>query len=202
MASSQFSGTCHAGFSLAKTHVQEFAYTIAQMSHSGGGLFAFVIIAILALSYRPRSTKVDAPVIGKVWSWEPSLITGLRFLLYSRSILEEGYRRVSLSIVPRHEPRSANTAKTKYKDRAFIIRRLDTDIVVLPTKYLEELKSLPLSKISALEAQARVSNVLDVSNQHGMADVFRVWGANTLGLIKCQKVHFKQGHFNMVSCQN
>lgn len=103
MASSQFSGTCYAGFSLAKTHVQEFAYTIAQMSHSGFGLFAFVIIAFLALSYRPRSTKVDAPMIGKLWSWEPCFITGMRFLLYSRSILEEGYRRVSLSIMPRYE---------------------------------------------------------------------------------------------------
>lgn len=40
----------------------------------------------------------------------------------------------------------------QYKDTAYRLLRLDSELIVLPTKYANELKNLPASKLSALDA--------------------------------------------------
>lgn len=95
MTSNQYSEACNAAFTQVKIYVQAFANTTSRVPQSGVGLLVCAIMVIMALSYRPRPSKVDAPVVGKLWSWEPSWLTGMRFLLCSRDILREAYRQVS-----------------------------------------------------------------------------------------------------------
>ena len=45
----------------------------------------------------------------------------------------------------------------QYKDRAFVVRKLDGDISILPTKYLDELRQLSSEKLSGVKAQSLVS---------------------------------------------
>ncbi|KAI1320900.1 cytochrome P450 [Xylariaceae sp. FL0255] len=80
-------------------------------------------------------TTIDAPVVGKVWRWEPTWCTGLRFLFGSQYIIKEGYE--------------------KFKDTAFVARRLDADFLILSNKYADELKSLPKSDLFAMDTLAR-----------------------------------------------
>ena len=45
---------------------------------------------------------------------------------------------------------------SKFKDGMFWIRRNDTDLLVISTKYVDELRGLPESKASPIQAHIRV----------------------------------------------
>ncbi|KAE8150191.1 cytochrome P450 [Aspergillus avenaceus] len=68
------------------------------------------------------------------WSiWFPACLNRLFYMRYARSMLAFGYMR--------------------YPDKPFRILKLDGDLVVLPRKYLDELKSLHPSQASLLDAR-------------------------------------------------
>ena len=52
---------------------------------------------------------------------------------------------------------SALADRLQYKDTPFVVRRWDTDITVLPNKYLNELRLYPTTKLSGVKAQVAVS---------------------------------------------
>lgn len=41
----------------------------------------------------------------------------------------------------------------KFKDRPFVLKRYDVDITVMPNKYLGELRLIPPTKLSGVQAQ-------------------------------------------------
>ncbi|KAI1325994.1 cytochrome P450 [Xylariaceae sp. FL0255] len=95
------------------------------------------ILAILVLSWlRPGSPRItDTPVHGFRFWFETSFLLKARFVMNASQIIESGYN--------------------KFKDVPFVVRRFDADITVLPIKYLDELRLLPVSKLSAKESQAK-----------------------------------------------
>ncbi|KAL3462588.1 cytochrome P450 [Aspergillus heterothallicus] len=66
-------------------------------------------------------------------------------------------------------PSLINYGYNKYNDRPFRILKVDADMIVLPAKYLPEIRYLPLSQISLLDAQFNsvcgdYTNILNNSN--------------------------------------
>ena len=53
---------------------------------------------------------------------------------------------------------------SKFKDSMFWIRRNDTDLLVISTKYVDELRGLPESKISPIQAHIRVGESISISS--------------------------------------
>ena len=62
--------------------------------------YAVVFAAILAtvpffVSYQGKKDRLDAPIVGYRWFWEPAWLLRLRFITNSFSMLTEGYAKVS-----------------------------------------------------------------------------------------------------------
>ncbi|EXL39272.1 hypothetical protein FOCG_18117 [Fusarium oxysporum f. sp. radicis-lycopersici 26381] len=83
------------------------------------GLFWFITFVTSQDSPKVKG----APIVGKKFWLEPSVFQRLRFTTQSRHVLQDAY--------------------DKFKDRIFVVRRVDRDINVLPAKYLDEMRSLP-----------------------------------------------------------
>ncbi|KAI0531543.1 cytochrome P450 [Xylaria digitata] len=98
---------------------------------------ALIVVAFLLLSLlNPESPTVpNAPVHGRRWRWEPAVWLQYRFIFGSHKIISSGY--------------------DKYKDRPFVVKRSDMNFTVLPHKYLNELRLVPETKLSAAVAQAQ-----------------------------------------------
>ncbi|KAF2967351.1 hypothetical protein GQX73_g6208 [Xylaria multiplex] len=112
------------------THLKQLlgSVTVSQVT-------ALIIVAFLLLSFlNPESPTIpNAPVHGRRWRWEPSAWLQYRFMLGSHKIIKSGYN--------------------KYKDRPFVVKRSDVNFNVLPNRYLDELRLVPETKLSAMAAQ-------------------------------------------------
>ncbi|KAF2787550.1 putative cytochrome P450 [Melanomma pulvis-pyrius CBS 109.77] len=114
-----------------------------------GAVFSLIFFLLPFIS----SPKVDAPIVGYRSVFELTLLLRLRFLFGAKDIIRNGY--------------------SKYKNVIFYVRRIDIDVAVVPTKYLDELRLLPISKLSSLHALVAnlvgeytyISRILE-SNQH------------------------------------
>ena len=84
--------------------------------------------------------KVKAPYVGYRGLWEPTFWLRIRFMFEARTMVQEGYR--------------------KFRDNMFVVRRMDTDMLIISNKYVEELRSIPHSKLGAIEALQKVSACL------------------------------------------
>ncbi|KAI9148468.1 Cytochrome P450 monooxygenase ATR4 [Paramyrothecium foliicola] len=107
----------------------------------------YVVVAGVALlwvwsiSFLHRKPRIPgAKVHGYRGWWEPSFILKARFLLNASSIIESGYE--------------------KFKDVPFIVRRHDTEIHVMPMKYLDELRLTPKRDLNG--KMAHYNNLLKV----------------------------------------
>ncbi|KAI0401916.1 cytochrome P450 [Xylaria palmicola] len=93
------------------------------------------IVLLICLSWGASSVSTNrrvrvagAPVHG-YWSWfEPTWLFKLRYAKDAHKWIVSGYH--------------------KYKDQPFVLRRQDHDITILPTKYVNELRSIPTTKLS------------------------------------------------------
>ncbi|KAF3480659.1 P450 monooxygenase No.2 [Arthroderma uncinatum] len=103
-------------------------------------LFAIVALTSIYLLQNFLSTwgEFKAPFVGFRSAWEPRWMVGLRFSTGALSQVNEGYE--------------------KFKHGMFKIARNDADILVIPNKYVEELRALPDAKISAI--RAHIKNLL------------------------------------------
>ncbi|KYK60565.1 hypothetical protein DCS_01702 [Drechmeria coniospora] len=79
----------------------------------------------------PTPERVSAPFVGFGYSWEPKFFARLRFSSSASLMIQEGY--------------------SKWKDSMYKICRQDGDLVVLSRKYVDELKSLPAERLSAID---------------------------------------------------
>ncbi|KAJ8125482.1 hypothetical protein O1611_g8157 [Lasiodiplodia mahajangana] len=103
------------------------------------GLIIGSVFFLLILSPE-KPTISGAPVHGRRWRWEPTLWLQSRFTFGSREIVAGGYAKF-----------------VQYKDRPFVAKRYDVNLTVLPHRYLEELRLVPESKLSAATAHAQNS---------------------------------------------
>ncbi|KAI0436660.1 cytochrome P450 [Xylaria telfairii] len=99
------------------------------------------IIAILVAVYfifsfllaKKSPTVAGAPVYGYRSFFEPTLWVQIRFTTNAFNIIESSYK--------------------KLKNVPYVLRRYDTDITILPIKYLEEMRLIPRSKLNGKKAQ-------------------------------------------------
>ncbi|KAJ6058228.1 uncharacterized protein N7446_007811 [Penicillium canescens] len=82
-----------------------------------------------------RARSFRAPLVGRRFSWEPKWLIGLRFSQYGLEHLMEGCKR--------------------FNDGIFKVARNDTDILVIPNRYVDELHSKPEEHISAIKAHMK-----------------------------------------------
>ncbi|ODA81013.1 hypothetical protein RJ55_03974 [Drechmeria coniospora] len=94
-----------------------------------GLAFACLVVVLLAPGKHP-----DAPVFGYRSMFEPTLLLQARFILGAHDIIHAAYQ--------------------KMKNQTFVLRRYDVDFLVLPMRYLEEIRLQPQSKLSSKGAQA------------------------------------------------
>ncbi|OJJ39637.1 hypothetical protein ASPWEDRAFT_49568 [Aspergillus wentii DTO 134E9] len=101
----------------------EFSQSVSLDSPS----IAVVFLGLWSLWYlfttlHASVTGVKAPFVGYRGFWEPTWLLRLRFIRGSRGILAEGY--------------------AKFKDSMFQIRRVGTDVLVVSSKYMDEIRTL------------------------------------------------------------
>ncbi|KAI0418906.1 cytochrome P450 [Xylaria grammica] len=91
-------------------------------------LFLCLSWGISSVSTNRRVKVAGAPVHG-YWSWfEPTWFFKMRYAKDAHKTIVSGYH--------------------KYKDSPFVLRRQDHDITILPTKYVNELRTIPNAKLS------------------------------------------------------
>ncbi|KAI5868695.1 cytochrome P450 [Durotheca rogersii] len=96
------------------------------------GLILFILLFVL----EKRSPRVaHAHVHGYRSIFEPPFFLQTRFVLGACEIIRDGYE--------------------KFKNVPFIVRRFDADYSVLPMRYLEEIRLIPMTKLSGKESQIR-----------------------------------------------
>ncbi|KAI0196452.1 cytochrome P450 [Astrocystis sublimbata] len=93
------------------------------------------LVLLLCLSWgastiaTSRRVRVEGAPVHGYWGWfEPTWFFKLRYARDAHKWIESGYH--------------------KFKDSPFVLRRLDHDITILPTKYVDELRSIPNAKLS------------------------------------------------------
>ncbi|KAK2596416.1 hypothetical protein N8I77_013307 [Diaporthe amygdali] len=96
----------------------------------GIGVLAYTFVVLNEFIF-----GVKAPKVGRRSFWEPRWLVGLRFARNSAPMVLEGYH--------------------KFKGHMFKVMRNDSDILVLPPKYVEELRDMPEDKISATDANIK-----------------------------------------------
>ncbi|KAJ3493328.1 hypothetical protein NLG97_g4803 [Lecanicillium saksenae] len=97
---------------------------------------SFALLAVFSFIGRDSSPRVDgAPFEGYRSVFEPTFWLRGRFTTGGYSIIENGYK--------------------KFNNIPFVIRRYDTDITILPIKYLDELRLVPKSKLNGKIAQVK-----------------------------------------------
>ncbi|KAJ5247561.1 hypothetical protein N7468_002544 [Penicillium chermesinum] len=97
---------------------------------------SLMIGAICFTSYvLTRTWGPKVPFFGTKSQWEPFVVSSFRFLFYAEDVLLEGYRNC--------------------KDKVFQFRRADRDILVLPPKFVDEIRKLPNNVASPIVAHAK-----------------------------------------------
>ncbi|KAI6312502.1 hypothetical protein MCOR30_010531 [Pyricularia oryzae] len=87
---------------------------------------AYWILCQFAPNRNP--TLPGAPIVGKRLWLEPTFLQRWRFVFHARDILSDGY--------------------AKYKDKPFVVRKLNGDVTIMPMRYLAETRLLPESVLS------------------------------------------------------
>ncbi|KID89997.1 cytochrome P450, partial [Metarhizium majus ARSEF 297] len=113
-------------------------------------LAAFFLALVSLLSRKPSPRITHAPFHGYRSFFEPTLWVQIRFTTDAYNIITTAYKYL--------------------KDVPFVLRRYDTDITVLPIKYLDEMRLIPRSKLNGKKAQVNVRKLRHpFSNAHNSA---------------------------------
>ncbi|KAF5868985.1 putative cytochrome p450 protein [Botrytis fragariae] len=91
-----------------------------------------------------RTAKV--PLVGSRFFLEPQFVTNFRFFCHAGGVLNDGYDR--------------------FKHTTFKFIRADTEILVLPAKYINELRNLP-----STIASPTLAHVHNLTGRHTNMDV-------------------------------
>ncbi|KAK3951399.1 cytochrome P450 [Pseudoneurospora amorphoporcata] len=91
-----------------------------------------------------KQKKLTVPVFGYRSWFEPTFLLQTRFVRGARELIHEAY--------------------TKMPNMPFVLKRYDADFLILPIRYLDELRLIPLSKLS--NKGANVANL--VPEYHGI----------------------------------
>ncbi|KAB8210218.1 cytochrome P450 [Aspergillus parasiticus] len=108
-------------------------------------VMAMAIIPYLLSSGWSKLFGYKVPIVGIKSFWEPIVVSNFRFFLHAEEVLADGYRTC--------------------KHKIFQFRRADTDMLVLPFKYVDDIRKLPNDVASP--TVAHVHNLMGSStNMH------------------------------------
>ncbi|KAF4635644.1 hypothetical protein G7Y89_g2444 [Cudoniella acicularis] len=103
------------------------------LSLIGVGLPLLLIVLLQRFGSRNKYTRLtNAPVAGKYWRWEPDFITRYRFVLNGWAVVHKGW--------------------SKYGNSVFTILRPDSNVTVIPQRYVRELQNLGDDVLHPIEA--------------------------------------------------
>ncbi|KAK0630861.1 cytochrome P450 [Bombardia bombarda] len=107
----------------------------APKEHLAFSAIAIVFVLCLSLKlFAPKKSQQTRriPVFGYRSAFEPTLSLTSRFVVNARKMVTEGC--------------------SKFRDTPFLLRRFDSDVMVLPKKYLNELRLAPASQLNSARA--------------------------------------------------
>jgi len=99
-----------------------------------------LLVVVYLLQRMPSNSSLKHIPILKFNHYFPDFVNRLIYYPKAASLIYRGYKQ--------------------YKDRPFRMLTADGEVVVLPVKYMEELRNLPTSIISSLDAQYEVKTFL------------------------------------------
>lgn len=125
-----------------------------------------ITLGVLACVYFLQSSLAEsktfkAPFVGFRSTWEPKFLVGLRFSNGALAHVTEGYNKVCNRQQKMYMPELVSDG-SQFKaglleNGMFKIARNDADILVISNKYVDELRSLPDEKLSAIRAHIKVN---------------------------------------------
>ncbi|KAI1127654.1 cytochrome P450 [Nemania abortiva] len=118
-------------FDLLKQRILNFIEKATNLEILAVSIGVYFVVAYFLPKRSP--TVAGAPVHGYRSIFEPTLWLQIRFTTNAYSIIDSGYK--------------------KLKNVPYVLRRYDTDITILPIKYLEEMRLIPRSKLNGKKAQ-------------------------------------------------
>ncbi|TWU71190.1 hypothetical protein ED733_001934 [Metarhizium rileyi] len=118
------------GFVLSGASLLPLQYLSISHTPARHVIIATFLLAVCLVLYWKPSKGIAAPFVGIRWSWEPPLLTQMRYTFNAASMIDEGYN--------------------KWKDSMFQISRYDRDILVVSRKYLDDLHNRPPGELSAI----------------------------------------------------
>ncbi|GIC94709.1 cytochrome P450 [Aspergillus udagawae] len=117
----------------------ELFYTNPWLQESSSLVKLSLIALSIVIGYRLQkvifSPHLQAPFVGFRSRWEPRWLVGLRFSKDALHHIQQGCRQ--------------------YKNGMFRIARVDTDILAIPTRFVDELHSKPDEQLSAIKAHMK-----------------------------------------------
>ncbi|OTA60396.1 cytochrome P450 [Hypoxylon sp. EC38] len=114
----------------------DLPYAYQGSGHSFHKLLITLVISFLLLYFvgYDKSYNDDLPVVNRLFTREPHFCSRFRWAIRARSILDSAHH--------------------KFRDKPYRLARGDTDVVVLPSHYIQELNRLPVEVISSRQWHA------------------------------------------------
>jgi hypothetical protein len=121
---------------------------------------AFLLLLVVSLTWlystnHPKGNAAfDAPIVGSRWAY----LGRLRYLTNATALLQGGYQKVGYYLALMDM--DANVLN-KYRNEFFKIN--GNDMLVVPNKYISELRAIPEERLSSMIANIEVSIFLQLS---------------------------------------
>lgn len=124
-------------------------------------IFALILITSWLLSSTAKwltngkHKKLNVPTFGYRSWFEPTFLLQTRFVTGAKQLVHEAYTKVSN---PKVVVLGAGRKLTRKQmpNMPFVLKRYDADFLILPIRYLDELRLVPLSKLSNKGANVAV----------------------------------------------
>lgn len=111
----------------------------------GAWLCSYVIHVLLS------SSTVKVPFVGYRSVFEPTWLLRLRFVWEGGSIISQGYNKVSSLFYSFSTILFNISSILQFKDSIFQVRKLGTDIVIIPPNHIDEVRKLSQDKTRSVE---------------------------------------------------
>ncbi|KAF5983390.1 ent-kaurene oxidase [Fusarium bulbicola] len=100
------------------------------------------------IHFLTSSSTVKVPFVGYRSFFKPTWLLRLRFVWEGGSIISQGYNKVGN---PSYSDSTVSDQFFQFKDSIFQVRKLGTDIVIIPPNYIDKVRKLSQDKTRSVE---------------------------------------------------
>ena len=119
------------------------------------------LYAIMLIGF--PSDSMNIPTV-KYSSFLPEFINRMLYYVFGKKLIQQGYKKVCLQQQQQHCTEML-TPMIKYNNVPFRVLKADGDLIVLPARYIEELRNHPPAVLSSLDAQSNVCGLFPLVNR-------------------------------------